>query len=228
MNGDMNVKMSGRANLPAGEYNEVKISGSSRLYGLVRCFTFSSSGSVKAETIDCFDDFYLSGSGVFSGNVKAKRIAVSGSIKCGESVKCEELSVFGSVKVSGDIEAETIRIQGCVNCEGLLNAEEVEIDYGTGMCIGSIGGSKIVIFTKNPVKTIKRLSSFASLCKGRGASVVISSCVEGDEIALEGVSCPRVTGRMVAIGSGCDIGLVQYSEVVEIHPDAKVGKTEKI
>ena len=228
MNGDMNMKMAGSASIPAGEYNEVKVSGSSRLYGFVRCVRFSSAGSVKGETIDCFDDFDLSGSGVFSGNVKAKRMSVSGSIKCGESVKCEELSVLGAMKVCGDVEAEMITIHGAINCDGLLNAEEVNIQFETGMNIGSIGGSKIVVFSKNPIKPIKRLSLFASLCKSKVSTVAVASSVEGDEIALEYVTCPRVTGRVVAIGGGCDIELVQYSEMVEIHPDAKVGKTEKI
>lgn len=228
MNGEMNMKMAGSGTIPAGEYNEVSVSGSSRLHGTVRCVSFSSSGSVKGENIECLDDFKVSGSASFSGNVKSKRIGVSGSVKCGESVKCEELSVSGSMRVGGDVEAETVEIHGCINCEGLLNAEDVEIKFDTGMHIGSIGGSKIVIFSKNPVKPIKRLSLFASLCKSRIATVAVSSSVEGDEIALEYVTCPRVTGRVVAIGCGCDIELVQYSEIIEIHPDAKVGKTEKI
>ena len=143
-------------------------------------------------------------------------------------MKCNDLFVSGSMKVCGDVEAETVKVHGCINCDGLLNAEDVEIKFETGMHIGSIGGSKIVVFSKNPVKPIKRLSLFASLCKSRIATVAVSSCVEGDEIALESVTCPRVTGRVVAIGSGCDIELVQYGEIIEIHPDAKVGKTEKI
>lgn len=228
MNDEMNMNLSGSGTVPAGEYNEIAISGSGRLCGTVRCVSFSSSGSVKGETIVCSDRFKVSGSATFSGNIKSKRIAVSGSVKCGESVKCDDLSVSGAMKVGGDVEAETIMIHGAINCEGLLNAEDVEIKFDTGMQIGNIGGSKIVVFSKNPIKPIKRLSLFASLCKSRIAIVAVTSSVEGDEIALEYVTCPRVTGRVVAIGGGCDIDLVQYSEIVEIHPDAKVGKTEKI
>ena len=56
----------------------------------------------------------------------------------------------------------------------------------------------------------------------------MKNSVEGDDIALEGVTAPRVSGRVVAIGEGCEIDLVQYSEQVEISPEAKVGRTEKI
>lgn len=34
--------------------------------------------------------------------------------------------------------------------------------------------------------------------------------------------------RVVAIGADCEIDLVQYTEEIEIRPDAKVGKIEKI
>ena len=56
----------------------------------------------------------------------------------------------------------------------------------------------------------------------------VKTSIEGDEIALEGVIAPRVSGRVVAIGAGCEIDLVQYSEQVEISPEATVGKTEQI
>jgi hypothetical protein len=61
-----------------------------------------------------------------------------------------------------------------------------------------------------------------------GAVTYISESIEGDVIALENVKAPLVIGRIVAIGAGCEIGLVQYSEAIEIDPDAKVEKQEKI
>lgn len=69
---------------------------------------------------------------------------------------------------------------------------------------------------------------FSSLVKKINENVHVEGAIEGDEIALEGVTCPRVTGRVVAVGAGCDIDLVQYGDQIEISPEAKVGKTEKI
>ena len=69
---------------------------------------------------------------------------------------------------------------------------------------------------------------FSSLAKAADGIVRVKNSVEGDDIALEGVTVPRVSGRVVAIGEGCEIDLVQYSEQVEISPEAKVGRTEKI
>ena len=212
----------------------------------MRCTSFSTSGSSKGEDIECTGNFRVSGSSHFSGNVEATQIKVSGSFhcdgdltasesfsasgsaKCGKSIKCENLKVSGLLKVEEGIEAETVNVSGIVNCAGLLNAESIEIKFDRGMNIGSIGGSKIVIVSEKSNNIFQRLPLFSSIAKATTSGVNVNSAIEGDDVALEYVTCPRVTGRVVAIGQGCNIDLVQYSEEIEIAPDAKVGKVEKI
>ena len=246
MSNNMDMRISGSGSVPAGEYNKVSVSGSGALFGKVRCTSFSSSGASKGESIECIETFKVSGASSFSGDVKADYIGVSGSFSCGGnlvaedkvscsgSIKCRgnvkgnQLSIAGSFKAGGDIEAEKVYVEGILNCQGLLNAEDIEIKFERGMEIGSIGGSKIVIFPKHATKPIMRLPLFSALTKHAATGVSVVNSIEGDEIALEGVACPRVTGRVVAIERGCNIELVQYSETVEISPDAKIGRTEKI
>lgn len=246
MNTNIDMHISGSGKIPSGEYNDISISGSGHLIGKVRCTAFSSSGSSKGEDIECTGSFRVSGSSHFSGNVEAASIKVSGSFhcdgdiiasesfstsgstKCGKSIKCEQLKVSGSLKTEGDIESETVKVSGTVNCAGLLNAESIEIKFDRGMNIGSIGGSKIVIISEKTNNILQRLPLFSSIAKGTAAGVNVNSAIEGDDVALECVTCPRVTGRVVAIGQGCNIDLVQYSENVEIASDAKVGKIEKM
>ena len=242
----MNMHISGSGNIPAGEYEKVSVSGSARLHGLVRCNSFATSGSSAGESIECSENFKISGSSSFSGNVSAGYIGISGSFSCGgelissgkiicsggakceKSIKCDELAVSGSIKIGEDVEAEKIKIDGIINCSGLLNAEDIEIKFDKGMDIGSIGGSKIIIIKEPKRKFGERLPLLSSLVKKINGNVHVEGSIEGDEIALEGVTSPRVTGRIVAVERGCDIDLVQYSETVEISPDAKVGRTEKI
>ena len=245
MSTNMDMRISGSGKVPTGEYNHVSISGSGSLVGAVRCVTFSSSGASHGDSIECSDTFKVSGASSFSGTVKANYIGVSGSFSCGDIVAEEKLSVSGSakckgnvkgnllsiagaLKVGGDVEGEKVKVDGVLNCGGLLNAEDIEIKFERGMEIGSIGGSKIVIYPRKPLKPITRLPLFSALAKHADGGVSVANSIEGDEIALEDVTCPRVTGRVVAIGQGCNIDLVQYSETVEISPDAKVGRTEKI
>ncbi len=245
----MDVTISGGGNVGAGEYDTIRISGSGQLEGpLVRCKNLYVSGSTGGEEIVCENELHVSGSGAFSGKIAAgsvaisggfscdddmnatERIAISGGVQCGGSMKCRLLKISGNVTISGDAEAETAKIRGQVNCEGLLNAEEIDIEYQKGMTLGSVGGSKIAIYRKNGVKKkLGRLPLFESLVgKADAQNVHVGNQIEGDEIKLEGVIAPRVSGRIVTIGAECEIELVQYSEQVEISSDAKVGRTEKI
>ncbi len=242
----MDMIISGSGQIAAGEYDRIRISGSGQLAGLVRCNSFQVSGSANGNEIVCESDFQVSGSGHFSGKVTAgsitisggftgngdvaakERIAISGGGRCGGAMRCKTLSISGKGAAAGDIEAETVKVNGKLDCGGLLNAEEIEIEFREGMEIGSIGGSRIVIYKRSGKKKKIRLPLFASFVKGAEGSVSVKNSVEGDEIALEGVITPRVSGRVVAIGEGCEIDLVQYSEQVEISPEAKVGRTERI
>lgn len=229
----MDMRIAGAGKIPQGEYEKISISGSGKLFGKVLCTSFKASGSSKGESIECKESFNVSGSASFNENIKANDIHVSGSIttggnmvaeesisifgalKCGSAVKCNTFSVAGSSSVTGDIEAEGLTVKGVCNCDGLINAENIDIKADRLMNIGSIGGSNIKIGRKP-------ISIFLS------RRTVVASSIEGDDISLEYVTCPSVVGRVVEIGDGCKIDLVQYSEEIKISPKATVGKTEKI
>lgn len=244
----MDLNISGSGQITPGEYDTIRISGSGHLGDAVRCKNLYVSGSANGSHVVCEKDFHISGSCGFSGKVTAgnvaisggssfggdveatERIAISGGMSCGGNLRCKQLQVSGNVKVSGDAETELAKIRGALDCEGLLNAEEADIEFVKSMEIGSIGGSKIMIYKRHGKEKKKRirLPLFSSLVKSTSGEVRVNNAIEGDEIALEGVVCPRVSGRVVAIGADCEIELVQYSEQVEVSPEAKVGRTERI
>ena len=242
----MNISGSGR--ISAGEYNEkISVSGSAKIDGKVRCEALSCSGSVSGSgELQCIEDVKVSGSmkleqGLtaqsihISGSLKLggecvaeQDIKVSGGLKCHKNLKCTTLKVSGGIHCDEGIAAEEVKISGGINCAGLLNAENIEIEFGQAGCsIGSIGGSNITILSRDSKNTINRLALFSKLVKNTGM-FQIHQAIEGDVIAVEKVSAPLIVGRVVAIGSGCQIDLVQYSEEIEIHPDAIVKKLEKI
>ena len=245
----MDINISGSGHVTPGEYDTIRVSGSAQLSDAVRCKSLHVAGSANGHNVVCENELRISGSCGFSGRVSAgtvgiaggssfgegleakDRISVSGGMSCGGDVKCKQLQVSGNAKVSGDVEAELAKIRGALDCEGLLNAEEVDIEFEKSMEVGSIGGSKISIYKRHGEEKKKkvRLPLFSSLIKKTTVGTVcVNNSVEGDEIALEGVVCPRVSGRVVAIGADCEIELVQYSEQVEVSTEAKVGRTERI
>lgn len=243
------MNISGSGSIAAGEYNEkISVSGSGRLNGDIRCVALSCSGAVKGlGSITCTESLSTSGGCHFEKDVHAKRISVSGSCKVGgdivaeEAVKtsgslacdgrltCATLASSGSLSVGGDIEAEEVRTSGLIRCGGLLNAEKIDL-YPSGK-VGSIGGSEIRVHADGRMSEhkIMRMPLLSKLVGSHhGNHLTVEELVEGDVVALEYVTVPKVVGRVVAIGEECVIDLVQYSEEIEIHPKATVEKIEKI
>jgi len=243
----MDMKISGSGVIGAGEYEDIRISGSGKMEGFVRCKNFSVSGAAHSdERIECSEEFHVSGSCSVEGGIKAGNLTVSGAFSCGKDIslsgdaKCSGsincsgsfkggyIDIAGKADIDGDMEGEQVKVSGKVNCGGLLNAEEVSIGFVSGMEIGSIGGSRINIY-RGGGRKISRLPLLSSLLSAVSSDkICVKNSVEGDEIALENVHTPRVSGRIVAIGEGCEIDLVQYTEQIEVSPNAKVGKVEKV
>ncbi len=249
----MNMELSGIGKIEPGRYDDISISGSCELSGLIRCSSFHSSGICKGGDVECsgtvevtgISDFNslrarnIIGSVTAEGDVAAEeRIDCEGISKCKANVKCTELYVPGIMEVDGNIEAELITVDGFIVCGGLMNAEEIRIEsYNrgrrvesrSGMCIGSIGGGRISIYSKNRPEKRKNLPLFEAMVSRKpGVAVWVREYIEGDSIALEGVAAPLVSGRVVAIGAGCEIDVLRYSEEVEISPDAVVRKVENV
>lgn len=244
------MNISGSGHISAGEHNErISISGSGRVDGNIRCIALHCSGSVRGEgNITCSEDVRVSGSAHFNKSVDADVVSVSGSVKvggdvtaktaikisgsfgCGGSLKASLLNCSGAVDIGGEAEADEVRISGRINCAGLLNAEKIDIrmdGFNINSKIGSIGGSEIKIHNDRKGEKISRLPLLSKLV-GAGGKIIVDELIEGDIVAIECVKAPRVVGRVIAIGADCEIDLVQYSEEIEIHPDAKVEKIEKI
>ena len=242
------MNISGSGKIAAGDYNEsIKVSGSGRLDGNVRCQSLHCSGSVKGTAnVVCIEEVkvsgackiensisaqnvYVSGALKVGGDVSAdKEIRLSGGISCGGSLKCESFKCSGGLDVGSEIEAEEIRISGSIKCRGLMNAEKIEISLensNTASRVGSIGGGEVKIYgQKSKMNRMPLLNKLV----GHGGNLTVDELIEGDVVALEFVTSPKVTGRVVAIGEGCEVDLVRYSEEIEIHPKAVVGKCEKI
>lgn len=224
----MNMSISGAGRIAPGEYENIRISGSGKLCGLIRCVSLHTAGACKGESLDCSGQTKAAGSCSFSGDVFSNKLQCSGSFSCGGNLRTNSLSICGGASVKGDITTETATIIGAIKCKGLLNAETIRIK-SDGFChIGSIGGSNVQIRPENSSSILLRMPLLARLFRKKWQTIQIENHIEADVIEILNVSAPRVSGRIVSIGEGCQIDLVQYSETVEISPKANVGRTEKI
>ncbi|MBE6899527.1 MAG: hypothetical protein E7479_02530 [Ruminococcaceae bacterium] len=237
----MDMKIAGAGVIGGGEYDKVSISGSVKAEGFIRCKELHCSGAFSGNAeIECENEIKISGAFSNSGKIAAKEFRASGSAKTGAvsaeiikvsgafkahgNLKATEISVGGGLITEGDIEAEKAEITGGINCGGLINAEElrVELSNSSGSKAENIGGSRIVIENYREKGIIERIFG------RKTCGFVVSESIEGDEIIIEHTKAKTVTGKYVMIGEGCEIGLLQYSESVEISPKAKIGRCEKI
>lgn len=254
----MDMKISGSGSIPGGEYENVRVSGSGRCHGNIKCKSFHGSGATHCTgNVECTEQLHVSGSGHIDGDIKADDIHCSGSLHVGGSAEATTslrgsgsthiakncishgvLHASGSFSVGGEVEAEKVEFSGVVNCEGLVNAEEIRMNLGyrNPSRVGALGGSRIVVeYTHHGIDEEGgfylfglRFGRVKSSDKKKGTILRVKESIEGDEIALEGVETPLVVGKDVRIGEGCRIGTVRYSGVLEVAEGASVENTEFI
>lgn len=172
----------------------------------------------------------LSGATVISGDIVCDSLTANGALKCEavecrgditlsgslscSAIQCGSVSIRGKAEIEKGITSENFVMQGAIICNGLLYSERVSIVVdGKNEILAIKGGS--VSMTKKALALFPR-------------NACVTSAVEGNDVSLSYVTCPRVSGARVVIGKGCEIDLVQYSETVEISSEAKVIKIEKI
>lgn len=238
------MNIAGSGVIPAGDYNEaISISGSGKIAGNVRCTALTMSGSAdSAGDVVCDGMVRALGSAHLKGALKAAELRASGSLRLegdcdvlrevrtagtahfGGRVKCTRFAGAGSVHLEKGAEAEEIHAEGHIRSNDLLNAERIELRLHDAFSrVASIGGSEIC------VKCTKTPSLLMILFRGRKAGTLeVAESIEGEKIRLENTTAPLVVGDTVTIGKGCTIGLVQYKTALDIHPEARVEKSEKL
>lgn len=244
----MDMKISGSGKIGSGEYDDVRISGSGRSEGLIRCKSLHASGSYHGDAVECTEEFKVSGSTKLSGSLTAGKIGISGSFKCEDNItvkqtvsvsgafccegniKCGELLSSGATKIGGDIETERAVIKGNLYCGGLVNAEILEINIGKGVVVqevGSIGGSRITVKKYGGTEKKGFIERLFGRKRERGI-LRVRDTIEGDEIYLENTIAKVVIGKKITIGDGCKIERLQYTETVAVSSEAQVDSCEKI
>ncbi|KGA96681.1 hypothetical protein AJ85_17975 [Alkalihalobacillus alcalophilus ATCC 27647 = CGMCC 1.3604] len=232
--------ISGSGSTGGGEYNAVRISGSGRVNGDIKCIDFICSGSSKVEgsihsekivingstkvvgDVRSKEVIKVNGSSVFEGNVYHRKFKINGSSRVIGDTTGEHLYLNGIVKMEGDCEVEYAKLDGSFKIEGLLSADKIEVELNGRSYAKEIGGEKIT------VQKIGSLSGFLDRFLKPLAKELTAEMVEGDAIELEYTKAKVVRGNKVKIGPGCIIDLVEYKEDVSIHADAQVKEKRKV
>ena len=141
----MDINIAGAGRVAPGEYENIRISGSGKLCGLVRCTNLHIAGACHGESLDCSGQTKISGSCSFSDDISSSNLQCFGSFSCGGNVRGNSLKFCGAASVKGDISTEKATVIGAIKCKGLLNAETIQ-NKSDGFChMDAIGGSNVHI-----------------------------------------------------------------------------------
>ena len=213
-----NLTINGSGSYPGGEYDKISIRGDGTIVNNVECSVIHVFGTsealenVKAGSIKVFgeaevkgdlqsEEMLIMGTMEVGGRAALKKIKIMGTLEVGEHLTGEEANIKGSISVKGDVEYETFESTGGFEIKGLLNADKVKISLRFGQsCAEEIGGGVI---------TVKKKHSFHPF--GKETGTLTAKVIEGDDIYLENTKADIVRGKRVKIGTGCQIGSVEYT-----------------
>lgn len=251
------LKISGSGSSGGGEFNNVRISGSGKVDGNVRCIDFSTSGSCKIQGNLEAETIKTSGSANIGGNVKANEIRTSGSIhvqgdatadefKCSGSsnvdgnLQGKEISISGSIKVGNNVSGDKMKFSGSFEFGGNCEAEEFEsaghfnikgLLNAEIMDINLGSHCRVQEIGGNKVNIYSRNTglSLLSLFGIKFNSGKLScNTIEADEIDIAFVEADLVRGNNILIREGSNIKRVEYSGSFNTEGNAKVEEAVKV
>lgn len=209
---------------------EMRINGICSIEGMVHFNRFKIHGSCDVKGSGVLEELTNKGKCSFDGNVRSDKI---------ESV--------GKLVVNGEVEAEEFTSKGGFEIKGLLNAQLIDIRIGWDCYAEEIGGEEIRVkheplhllskanefvnnlpFLKNSGKnkTWFGISSDWNWLNSHLSKTLKAKTIEGTTVNLEYTHAEVVRGNHVTIGPGCEIEKVEYTDSLEVSPEATV--TEKI
>lgn len=210
-----NVRIVGESMIGGGNYGNVQIIGMASANAPMACQRLSVIGEFHTEAGVTARQVNVAGAAVIGGNCKIDRANVKGEVKAAGNWKGTDIDLKGEIIVGGNCEVETATIRGSFTVDGLCNFDRLEIISHNPNRIHELGGRELVV--RHPYVT----SIF------HRKMVLVTNCIEVDDIEIDYVKAKVVRGRRVRIGSHCCIGTVEYTDSLAVAEGAKVGARQK-
>lgn len=234
--GDLVINGFGSSN--GGQFHKVILNGFGTVNSDVECVEFecngvgTANGNIKSEKAEINGKakvkgtiesrkLSISGTATIEGSLFVENLEVSGKASIGGKVKSDEIQLKGSLSIDGDCQAEIFKAESHFNVNGLLNADQIDIQIYGSCKAKEIGGQSI------KVKKYKG-SALGNLLKPFIQTQLESEVIEGDAIEIENTNAKIVRGSQVKIGPNCQIGLVEYTDTLEIDSKASVAEQRKV
>ena len=189
------LKIEGFGSSYGGEYNKVKLEGMTTIKDNIKCVSFVADGMCN-----------------LSGELVAEDIITEGTFKIKGNIKTKRMKMEGLANIELSVNADEIIAEGVIQCNE-LSADKITID---GVCKASkIFGESIVINSNFKVK-VGLFNIF------KNPNVSSADLIECTEFKADGLNADIIRASKVTLGKYCSVNLVEYSESIDIHPEAKV------
>ncbi|MEK4143483.1 hypothetical protein [Paenibacillus odorifer] len=207
-----------------GTYNSVKIDGVGKVTGPIVTRIFKGNGHMNLKNDLSAEEAECNGTMKVLGHLRFNSLKVDGMITVGESFRGESCTLHGMLNIKGDCELEDFAGEGSFSVGGLLSAGHVDFKLQGQGKAHEIGVESLVIRQTNSGVWSKMLSGIIPKLR----SELRARTIEGDFIDLEYTIADVIRGNIVIVGPGCTIERIEYRDQITVHPEAKVGKVEKI
>ncbi|MFD1905768.1 hypothetical protein ACFSQ7_19760 [Paenibacillus rhizoplanae] len=216
--------MDGVNTAAGGRYHSVSINGVSKINGALSAHTYSCDGVMKQNGDLSAEELEMNGTLNLKGNLQVGGMKLNGVVNGEGSLRGERCEMDGMLKLKGNCELEELTGAGVFTVGGpaQCGADRVR-------ATGSLGSGRD--WRREPGDPQKGNAAWGRLLGGMIPKLKIglrAKLIEGDMLDLEYTSADVVRGGTVIIGQGCSIGRVEYRTGLTVHPDAQVGKEEKI
>jgi cytoskeletal protein CcmA (bactofilin family) len=203
------------------ECRELESNGSGTVNGNIKAEKVNVKGKTKIKGNIESQSLAIDGTANIGGNVYVENVKIAGKASVGGKVKSEEIQVKGVLTVEEDCEAEVFKAESQFKVNGLLNADQIDILI-YGPCKAKEIGGQIITVKKYKGSLIGSL--FEQLIKTQ----LETELIEGDKIEIESTNAKIVRGNQIKIGPNCTIGLVEYTDEIDIDKNASVGESRKV
>ncbi len=229
------ARINGDGTVSAGTYGTITLNGAGEVTGDVQCNELKINGAGSCRGAVRADSVVVNGAGTFDGPVQTDELTVNGSadVHAGVGVNrlkvtgivsidgglaAREFELRGEVRVGGDIEAEALTGEGRFTVNGKLNAGTVELRLHGRSSANEIGCERMILRAPEGLTAI-----FSAFSDRR----LVVGTIDGDELELISTTAEVVRGARVTLGEGCEVGLVEYSDVLQKFAGARVREERK-
>lgn len=218
------LKINGVSDGAGGTYNKVEIDGVGRVMGPLVARMFKGNGDMKLKNDLTVEEAECNGIMKVKGNLRFGTMKVDGLLTVDENFRGESCTVNGMLTIKGDCELEDLAGEGSFNVGGLLSAGHVDFRLQGQGKANEIGVESLVVRQVNNGLWSKLLSGMIPKLRPG----LRTRMIEGDFIDVEFTTADIIRGSVVIVGPSCSIAKVEYRDKITVHPEAKVGKVEKI